>query len=142
MSQWDELIRLLDERMRDRVIHQLRWAVVEKVDWSNRLADATGIADDLGYHDIRLGLGSQDLRPKVGSRCLLLVIEGQSPATYLLTAEALEGLTLQAQGETLRSVLSDFMDEVMKIVVVHGNTVDVAALTAIKGRLNKILIDD
>lgn len=140
MSEWDELIRLIDTRIKERVPPQLRWARVDKVDWPNRRADVTVIADELAIYDVELGLGGVDLRPKIGSQCLVLLVEGSNTRGYMLTAAQLEGVRVVSQNESLKAVLNDLIDEVKKIIVVHGTTPDVPVLEQIKQRLNKILI--
>lgn len=64
-------------------------------------------------------------------------ISGNIGATTFIIDK--EGYQLKRDNESLKQVLNDFIDEVNKIVVVHGNTINVAATTAIKKRLNKIL---
>lgn len=140
MSQWDELIRVINERIRQQVKPQLRWGTVQKVDWPNRRADVKSVADGLMYYDVHLGLGSMNQKPKQGSTCLIAMIEGKETAWYMLSATELDGLYVAAQNETLREVLTDLIDEVKKIIVVHGTTPNVPVLEQIKQRLNKVLI--
>lgn len=137
---WDEMIRLLDQRIAAKIHPQLRWAIVDSVDWPNKSADVTVVADELPIYNVELGLGGLDRQPKKGSKCLVLLIEGSTTKGFLLAAEELEGLQVTSQGESLKKVLNDFIDEVNKIIVVHGTTINQAAVTAIKKRLNKILI--
>lgn len=49
------------------------------------------------------------------------------------------GYKIESNGENLKLVMNDFIAEVNKIVVVQGNTINVAAVSAIQKRLNKIL---
>lgn len=140
MSKWDELIRLINDRIREHNKPQLRWGAVERVDWPKRRADVKGLTDDLMYYDVHLGLGSMNQRPKEGSTCLIVMIEGKETAWYMLSATELDGLYIAAQNETLREVMNDFIDEVKKIIVVHGTTPNVPILEQIKQRLNKVLI--
>lgn len=51
------------------------------------------------------------------------------------------GFVVKKANESLKSVLNDFIDEVNKIVVINGNTINVGKVTAIKQRLNTILKD-
>lgn len=157
MSQWDELIRMLDERMAKKVQPQLQWAKVDKVNWQDKVADVTVIADELELYDVELGLGGQYIRPKEGSNCLVLLKEGSTTGGYLLAAEELEGVQLYSQGESLRAIVNDliekvvdpFMAECGKIIVVQGTTINKPAvvklqqkLEQIKTRFNKVLIED
>lgn len=50
-----------------------------------------------------------------------------------------DGCKTERNGENLNNVLSDFIDEVAKIIVIQGTTPNVPALQQIKQRLNKIL---
>jgi hypothetical protein len=49
------------------------------------------------------------------------------------------GMTVEREGENLLDALSDFIDEVSKIIVLQGTSPNVPALNAIKMRLNKIM---
>lgn len=157
MSQWDELIRILDEKMASKVKPQLQWATVDKVNWKDKRADVTVIADDLELFDVVLGLGGQYMRPKEGSKCLVLLKEGSTTGGYLLAAEELEGVQLYSQGEDLRGIVNDLIDKVVdpfmtecgKIIVVQGTTINAPKvvqlqqkLGQIKDRFNKVLIED
>ncbi len=51
------------------------------------------------------------------------------------------GFIIKKENDSLREILADFMDEVNKIVVIYGNTINKAAVTTIKQRLNTILIE-
>lgn len=49
------------------------------------------------------------------------------------------GTQMEGQNENLSTVLSDFIDEVAKIIVVQGTSPNVSALNTIKQRMKKIL---
>jgi len=49
------------------------------------------------------------------------------------------GYKIESQNENLNKILSDFIDEVAKIIVVQGTSPNVPALKAIKQRLNTVL---
>lgn len=130
-------------------------ATVKSVDWPNRKMVATGLVDDLEYYDVLLGLGHVDKKPRVGSKCLLGIIGNHEAFTFLVHAAEVEemvvvsgpteltinedGYRIKKGNETLAQVLNDFFDEVMKIIVVNGTTINVPAVTAIKQRLNTVL---
>ncbi|PKP26196.1 MAG: hypothetical protein CVU03_05015 [Bacteroidetes bacterium HGW-Bacteroidetes-2] len=89
------------------------------------------------------------------SKVLLGILEKQESAAILVDAETVEELiyksgasefTIKEQGyivkkgnESLKNILNDFIDEVNKIIVVNGTTINVGAVTAIKQRLNTVL---
>lgn len=147
---------LMAQKMKNSQSVQTAFAVVKDVDWEKKTMTATGVIDDLDYNDVLLGLGEIYTRPKVGSRVLIGLIHNQGNNSFLIWSQEAEewihkvgkaememkedGFVVQAQGESLKKVLNDFIDEVNKIIVVNGTTINVPAVTAIKQRLNKILI--
>jgi len=151
----DEFTRLLKDRQKASQKPHIVWATVKEVDWLSKQMTATGLLDGLDYYDVQLGLGSFYRKPIVGTKCLLGVIENQSAATFLIEAEAFEegvwtsentqlvvkkeGIALNRNGEELLTILNELIDEINKIKVIYGNTVNIAAVTAIKQRLNNVL---
>jgi len=151
-----EFQRLLKEQQKNALSPQLIWASVETVDWANKTMTAKSIVDGLEYFNVLLGLGSFYRKPKIGSKCLLGVLGNKAAATFLVEAEAFEksvvksldteftikesGFIVKKGDESLKTILNDFIDEVNKIVVIQGRTIDVAAVTLIKNRLNTVLI--
>lgn len=156
MSAIGEFNNLMAEKMKRSQSVQTVFATVKAVDWDKKTMTATGVVDDLDYYDVLLGLGEIYTKPKVGSRVLIGLINNQGNNSFLIWSEESEewahkvgkaememkndGFVLEAQGESLKKVLNDFIDEVNKIIVVNGTTINVGAVTAIKQRLNKILI--
>jgi len=51
------------------------------------------------------------------------------------------GYKIDKGSENLKTVFNDMVDELNKIIVVNGTTINVAAMTIIKQRLNTILIE-
>lgn len=155
MGALDEFVRLLKEKQKSQTQPQVVWATVKTVDWEKRTMVATGLVDDLEYYDVLLGLGNTYKKPKQGSKCLLGVIGNHSAFTFLIEAESVEemlvvsgesemtvkeeGFIIKRADQSLTQVLNDFIDEVNKIVVINGTTINVAAVTLIKQRLNTIL---
>lgn len=156
MSAIGDFNNLMAEKMKRSQSVQTAFATVKAVDWAKKTMTATGVVDDLDYYDVLLGLGEIYTKPKIGSRVLIGLINNQGNNSFLIWSEETEewahkvgkaememkndGFVLEAQGESLKKVLNDFIDEVNKIIVVNGTTINVAAVTAIKQRLNKILI--
>ena len=150
-----EFGEILDKKIvQNRSISTI-WATVKTVDWDAKTMIAIGLVDDLEYYDVLLGIGSIARKPKVGTKCLLGVIGGKEASTFLIECEEFEEIVFQSNNtqvtisqdgtsiskgnESLISILSDWIDEVSKIVVIQGNTINVAAMQAIKQRLNTIL---
>lgn len=152
----DEFQRLLKEQQTKAVNPQLIWGVVVAVDWDKKTMTAKSVVDGLKYFNVLLGLGSFYRKPKVGTKCLLGVLGNKKAATFLIEAEAFEesvitslnteftikenGFIVKQGDQSLKTILNDFIDEVSKIVVIQGRTIDVPAVTLIKERLNTVLI--
>lgn len=157
MGALEEFTRLMKEQGKSAVKPQLVWAKVKEVDWESKTMTATDLVDGLDYFDVLLGIGAVYQKPKLGAKCMLGVLGNKASATFLIEAEAIEetiyisdktkfvikenGFVIQQNKESLKSVLNDFIDEVNKIVVIYGNTINKGAVTAIKQRLNTILIE-
>lgn len=152
----DEFTRLLKAQQKSVVNPQLVWATVKSVDYTKKTMTATSIVHELDYFNVLLGLGSFYRKPKVGTKCLLGILGDKTSATFLIEAEAFEeanyisgntaftiketGFILKQCDESLKTILDDLIDELNKIVVIQGRTINVAAVTLIKQRLNTVLI--
>lgn len=77
----------------------LRWAVVESVDWENKTMTVTGVADELPYYDVELGLGAMMIKPAVKSDVLIGITEGNEATAFLLAAAEIEKVELKTTGE-------------------------------------------
>jgi hypothetical protein len=155
-NELNEFERLLYERNKAAVKAQIIWATVKSVDWDAKTMTATGIVDGLDYYDVSLGLSSFYRKPKINTKCRLGILENKSAASFLIDAEQFEegiftsglsqftiketGFIIKQGDESLRDVFNDMIDELNKILVIQGNTIDVAAMMQIKQRLNSILI--
>ncbi|GGA84705.1 hypothetical protein GCM10008015_26870 [Flavobacterium palustre] len=153
ISEFNELI---SQRIRELIPTQTDWATVKDVNWEKKTMTATGLKDDLDYHDVLLGIGSDFKKPKVGTKCLIGIV-GNSANAFLIAADEVEeilivsgesqltvkeqGFIVKHGGENLKNIFSDMIDEINKIIVVNGRSINVAAMTAIKERLNTVLIE-
>jgi len=93
--------------------------------------------------------------PKVGSTVLVSMIGNELEQLLVSSVREVEsldatientelhvdatGFRLKKGNEDLRTVLNDLIDELNKIVVIQGTSINVAATLAIKARLNTIL---
>ena len=77
----------------------LRWVEVQQVDRTARTMTAAGVTDELEYYDVELGMGAITLFPAVGSTALVGIVEGQEAAAFLLAAEQVERVELNADVE-------------------------------------------
>lgn len=69
---------------------QIRFVECVSVDWDGKTMTAKGTGDGVEYPDVILGFGYSDIKPAVGSVCLIGIIEGQEVATFLINAEDVE----------------------------------------------------
>lgn len=114
---------------------------------------------DLEYNDIRLRptldeKESMTLFPKVGTWCLAVRIEedddwvaiafGEIDKVRIVVGTAIieqdaTGLLVKKGADTLRDVLTGFIDEVMKIVVLQGTSPNLVALAELKVKAQNLL---
>lgn len=148
---------LISKRFKEMAEIQTAWVVVKSVDWSEKTMVATGVADELDYFDVLLGLDADYKRPKVGAKAIIGIIDNQPGNSFLIYAEQLEeieinvgksllhikdnGFILKQGSESFKTVLNDMIDELNKIIVIQGTTINVPAMNLIKQRLNNILIE-
>lgn len=172
MSKGDNITKLgavLNDRTKKLIEVQTHWAIVESVDWNEKTMTAKGLVDDLPFYDVNLGVGSVFKKPKVGTKCLVGIINNNIADAFMIDCDQVEeivfssdktefvikktGFILKQNTESLATILNDLVaqinklnDEVAKIVVTSGVTPNVPALVAIKtetiqikNRLNKVL---
>lgn len=77
----------------------LRWAVVDEVHWEDKTMTVTGVADDLPYYDVQLGLGAMMIKPAVKSNVLIGIIEGDEASAFLLAAEEIAEIEVRTSGK-------------------------------------------
>ncbi|MFC0344056.1 hypothetical protein [Epilithonimonas hispanica] len=136
----DKLKQTINELIKGNIPIQTVWVTVSEVDWEERTMTAVGIDDEVEFFDVLLGLGSVDLKPKIGSDCLIGIIENQSTSSFILTANELEeidvvveecqlninkGFLLKKENETLAKLMSDLLKEIqkMKFTTNTGSTI-------------------
>lgn len=79
-----------------QVMVQTSWVKVKSVDWDKKTMVATGIIDGLDYHDVLLGLGSEYIKPKVGTLCKIGKVENKDAASYVISTEEAELMLLDS----------------------------------------------
>lgn len=136
----DKLKQTLSELQKNNTTTQTVWVEVKEVDWDEKTMVALGIDDELEYYDVLLGLGSVDVKPKVGSNCLIGFINNSETLPFLIMAEVVEeidvksehcqlkvndGFLLKKQNETLAKLMSDLLKEIqkMKFTTNTGSTI-------------------
>lgn len=116
--------------------------------------------DDREFFKVQLNaLGDQKtdtllVTPKAKSKVVIGVFQNGADAVLLSMSEVdsiyfkkdstefkadADGYKIDRNGQNLKEVLNDYIDEVNKIVVIQGQSINVAATLAIKERLNMIL---
>ena len=157
----DKLKQTLSELQKNNTPTQTVWVEVKEVDWEEKTMTALGIADDLEYYDVLLGLGSVDVKPKVGSNCLIGFINNSETLPFLIMADEVEeidvnvdncqfkindGFLLKKQNETLAKLMSDLLKEIqkMKFTTNTGSTIKLVnkpQFLAIENRFKDFLKD-
>jgi len=146
---------LLGRRIRELIPVQTFWATCEQVDLNNNTMIAKGVVNGLNYYNVRLGLEGEISYPEQGTMCLLGMINKSKTDCFLIEAKRLvrkqikldetviniakNGLEIKQGNESLKEVLNDLIDEINKIIVIQGTSINVSAMNLIKQRLNKIL---
>lgn len=100
MREIDKFVENLGRKIGESRQAQLRFAVCTSVDWTAKTMRATGVADDTDYVDVQLGFGYIDIKPAVGSVCLIGISEGKEALTFLINAEEAELVEIKA-GKTV-----------------------------------------
>ncbi|MCO5253638.1 MAG: hypothetical protein M9892_04640 [Bacteroidetes bacterium] len=90
MSKVGEMVAMFRQMAKQQQVIGTVWATAKEIDWENKTMIATGLKDDLDYFNVRLGLGAIVVKPKVGARCLLGIIENKEAEAHLLSAEAFD----------------------------------------------------
>lgn len=151
-----EFGRLIRKNQKQSMPVQTAYALCKSINWEAKTMTATGQTDDLDYYDVQLGNGFEYKRPKIGTLCLIGLLENQAANVFLIDASEVEeyyiktgtsevqvketGIKIKRGNEDLKTVLNDMIDEINKIKVIYGNTINVPAMLEIKDRLNNILI--
>jgi hypothetical protein len=95
MDEIRKLANSIREAGKKHVLVQTAWVIVKSVDWSKKTMVATGVVDDLDYHDVLLGIGSIYIKPKKGCKCLIGLIENKDGAAFLIDCEETEEVVIK-----------------------------------------------
>ncbi|MGC4130197.1 MAG: hypothetical protein QM564_11725 [Bergeyella sp.] len=136
----DELTNALHEKNKKAQTMSLQWAKVKSVDWNEKTCEAEGLRDNLSFYDVLLGIGSLDVKPKVGSLVVIGIINNDETTPVLISAEEIEaieikadkceltindGFLLKKENETLKKLMVDLLQEIqkMKFTTNTGSTI-------------------
>ncbi|MBV7268367.1 hypothetical protein [Winogradskyella luteola] len=90
----EEFGSLLNKAIKGEAKIQTHYAKVESVDWNNRTMVVKDLIDDLEFFDVILGLGSVNIKPVLGTLCLIGVILNNDAQTFLISANEIEGIEI------------------------------------------------
>lgn len=90
MSGIDRLAKSIERRVSQAKQAQIRFVECVSVDWESKTMTAKGTADNVEYFDVVLGFGYADIKPVIGTTCLIGIIDGQEVVTFLINAEEVE----------------------------------------------------
>jgi len=86
---------LLSKKMGKEVKVQTHWTTATEIDWEAKTMTVKGVTDGLEFYDVLLGLGSIYKKPKLGTSCLIGVIQNQAAATFLIDAAEIDELLIE-----------------------------------------------
>lgn len=136
-------------------------AVVQSVNEASKTINVIDI-DELEFEDVRLASAEDDKKsviifPKVKSTVLVSIIGNDENTLFVSKVnevDKIEGtietvnFTVDSSGykvtkgdQNLLTIFNDMIDELNKIRVIQGRTINVAVMTAIKNRLNTVLTE-
>lgn len=130
-KEFDDFVSILGQQRKAAQTMSLQWATVISVNWEERTCDAKGIYDDLEFYNILIGAGSIDVKPKIGTRILIGIINNDETTCALLSAEEIEkieikagqceltidnGFLLKKENETLKKLLGDLIQACRNMV--------------------------
>ena len=136
----DKLKQTLSELQTSKIPTQTVLVEVKEVNWDERTMTVIGVTDELEYYDVLLGLGSVNVKPKIGSSCLIGFINNSETLPFLIMADQVEeieiksdqcqfkvndGFLLKKQNETMAKLMSDLLKEIqkMKFTTNTGSTI-------------------
>jgi hypothetical protein len=88
-----EFKNLMTKKMQSHVPLQTEWVTVKEINWEEKTMTAIGLLNGLEYHDVLLGLGSVDMRPKIGTSALVGAIHNGA-ACFMISCEEVDEIEL------------------------------------------------
>lgn len=155
MSELAIFSKLLHQKITELTPVQTLWGVIQKVDTSKKMITVLLDIDGLELDEVLCGFDGVYRLPKVEAKCLIGLINNQVANGFLIAASDYDevflevgetalkiektGYKIDSQNENLKEVLNDMINELNKIIVIQGTSINVVAMNEIKARLNKIL---
>ena len=88
-SELDTFGQLFKQHLNGVVKATMRWVTCTAVDWEAQTMTATD-GDELEFFDVLLGIGTNVVKPVVGSDCLIAIIENDEATAFMLFADEAE----------------------------------------------------
>lgn len=89
-DKWGEFIRNMLLLVKQQTPVQTLWATCKEIQWEEKTMTVTTVLGDLDMWDCWLGFGSVMYRPKIGTKCLLGLVDNNPGLTYLIFATEVE----------------------------------------------------
>jgi hypothetical protein len=91
-----EFKNLMTNKMKSHVPLQTEWVTVQEVNWEEKTMTAIGLINGLEYHDVLLGLGSINCKPKIGTSALVGAIHNGA-ACFMISCEEVDEIEIMDQ---------------------------------------------
>ncbi|WP_329804642.1 hypothetical protein [Flavobacterium facile] len=88
-----EFKKLLANKIHSKIPVQTEWVKVSEIDWDNKTMTAIGELNNLEYHDVVLGIGSFNIKPKIGTIALVGAIHN-GEACFMILCEEIEEIEI------------------------------------------------
>lgn len=124
-----EMLRYIKKYVLHDMPVQIEWQTCKEVNWEEKTMVGTEVASELDMFDVALGLGSVCVRPKIGTKCLVGIIENHEGIGFLIYAEEAESIELTANG-----VKVEIADEIVKL---NGESYGMVKAKELQDELNK-----
>lgn len=92
----DEVLKNLWSKSGQPVSAVLEWAEVLSINPEEQTMDVRAVSDGLELFDVQLGAGSVVVYPKVGSLCIIGLLEGMATDAILVSASKVERIDITA----------------------------------------------
>lgn len=97
----DEVLKNLFQSRKDNGTAVLQWAEVVSVNKAEKTMDVKALSDGLEIYDVQLGSGSVILYPKIGTMCLIGMLENLDTDAMLISAKEVDSMEITAGTEII-----------------------------------------
>jgi uncharacterized protein YlzI (FlbEa/FlbD family) len=96
MKEIDKFAEIFERKLEGTKQAQLRFATCKAVNWDEKTMTVTGVSDGVDYRGVQLGFEFVYIKPKIGAVCLIGILEGKEALTFLINAETVELMEVNA----------------------------------------------